>query len=123
MSPDTEWTVLTYDTFQSEVLEAQTLVLVDCWASWCSSFQQINPAIHELAIAWAGHIKIGRLNIAMAEQIAAYYGIRVVPSLLFFHHGQVVLRIVGGVSKEELIHKLSPLLLGNESNRSPIACL
>jgi thioredoxin 1 len=60
MLTKTQCLVLTEDNFQANVLAGQTPILVDCWASWCSSFQQINPVLEELAIAFAGQIQIGR---------------------------------------------------------------
>ncbi|EKQ66995.1 thioredoxin domain-containing protein [Leptolyngbyaceae cyanobacterium JSC-12] len=120
---DTESLILTQDTFQSEVLEAQMLVLADGWASWCMSFQKINLVIQDLAIALARCIKIGRLNIATAPSIAAYYGIRTVPTLLCFYRGQVVLCTVREISQSELIYKLAPFLAGSYSSGRLLACL
>lgn len=111
------------DNFQREVLEAQALVLVDCWASWCGSLQQINPIFEELAIEFAEHIKIARLNVAVSQKLSVHYGIRAVPTLLLFNAGQVVGRVIGGVSKPTLVNKLNALLTGNDSSRSQIACL
>ncbi len=110
------------DNFQTEVLEAKMPVLVDCWASWCSSFQQVNPVLPELATEFAGQIKIGRLDIAQAEQLAAHYGIRAVPTLLLFQDGQVMERVVGSSAYADLAKKLHTLIVGN-SHRSQIACL
>ncbi len=113
---------LRLDNFQAEVLEAQMPVLVDCWASWCSSFQQINPVLPDLAVAFAEQIKIGRLDIAQAEQLAIHYGIRAVPTLLLFQDGQVMERVIGGISYTEIAKRLHVLVVGN-SHRSQIACL
>jgi thioredoxin 1 len=113
---------LTETNFQAEVLEAQMPVLVDCWASWCGSFHQMNPIIEELAIEFAGHLKIGRLNVGSSEKLAARYGIRAVPTLLLFQDGQVIERVIGSVSKQRFANKLNALLAGH-SSRSPIACL
>jgi thioredoxin 1 len=113
---------LTDANFQAEVLEAQMPVLVDCWASWCGSCHQMNPIIEALAIEFAGHLKIGRLNVGSSEKLAARYGIRAVPTLLLFQDGQVIERVIGSVSKQRFANKLNALLAGHAS-RSPIACL
>ncbi len=123
MLVNSPYITLTNDNFASEVLEAETLVLVDCWASWCGSFQQVNPIYRKLAIEFAGEIKVARLNIAVAEQLAAHYGIRVVPTLLLFKRGQVLERVVGSLSQQDLSSRLSSLLFSSNSNRRQLACL
>ncbi|PSB24320.1 thioredoxin family protein [Stenomitos frigidus] len=119
----TQCILLTDANFQSEVLEAQVPVLVDCWASWCGSFHQMNPIIETLAIEFAGQIKIGRLNIAASEQLAMRYDIRAVPTLLLFKDGQVMERVIGSVSKQRFADTLNALLPGSYSSRSRMACL
>lgn len=123
MSNIDRYVTLTEQNFQQEVLENPTLVLVDCWASWCGSCLTISPVIHRIAIEFVGQIKIGRLNIATAKGLADQYQIRAVPTLLFFKDGQLLERFIGGVSKQELTAKLDTLLVDRYSNRSPIACL
>jgi len=110
MFSNTQLVTLTDINFKSEVLNSQKLILVDCWASWCGAFHQVNPAYHELAIAHSKHIKIGRLNIALFDQLGTYYGIRVVPTLLIFQNGQVIDRSIGNLSNADLARKLSALL-------------
>lgn len=114
---------LTEANFQAEVLETQTPVLVDCWASWCGSFHQMNPIIEALAIEFAGHLKVGRLDVGSSEKLAARYGIRAVPTLLLFKDGQVIERVIGSVSKQRFANKLNALLPDSHSSRSRIACL
>lgn len=120
---DTQCITLTDSNFQSEVLEAQMPVLVDCWASWCDSFQRVNPILNELAIDFAEQIKVGRLNVATSDWLAAHYRVRVVPTLLFFRNGQVVKRVIGSGSKSELANQLKTLLASSCLSRSRIACL
>jgi thioredoxin 1 len=123
MLMNTPYITLMEDNFQSEVLEAKTLVLVDCWASWCGSFHQINPILHQLAMEFAGHIQVGRLDVAVAEKLATHYGIRAVPTLLLFQDGQVRERLIGCVSKPAFASKLNALLPSFYTSRSRIACL
>lgn len=114
---------LTHHNFKTKVMHAQEPVLVDCWASWCGSFHQINPIFDELAIEFAGQITIGRLDIATAETFATKYSIRAVPTLLLFYNGQVLERFVGSALKPKLACKLNALLSANPVCRSLIACL
>ena len=114
MLVSTQCILLTDDNFQTEVLEPQIPVLVDCWASWCGAFHPIDPTIEALAIEFTGQLKVGRLNVCMAEKLAARYGIRVVPTLLLFKNGQVIERVIGSVAKQRLANKLNALLTGNQ---------
>ncbi len=123
MVTTTQYILLTDEAIQSEVLEAQTPVLVDCWASWCGSPQLINPTLKALASAFAGQIKVGRLDVATSKQFAAQHDIRAVPTLLLFHNGQVMERIVGSVSWQAFANKLNALLIDSPLNRSDISCL
>lgn len=119
----TQYIALTEENFYAEVLNAKTLVLVDCWASWCGSFHQINPAYNELAIAFPGQVKIARLNLATAKKLAALYGIRVVPTLLLFQKGQLIERIIGSLEPQALMNQVNSLLVNQSSGRSCVACL
>jgi thioredoxin 1 len=114
---------LTEANFQAEVLDSRIPVLVDCWASWCRSLQQVNPMFDELAIELTGQVKVGRLNIAAAENLAAHYGIRAVPTLLLFKDGQMLERVVGSADKQSLTRQIRTLQPGTDANRSRIACL
>jgi thioredoxin 1 len=114
---------LTDDNFQSEVLEAETLVLVDCWASWCSPLPQKNPVIEELAIAFAGRIKIGRLNVATSKKMGTRYDIRAVPTLLVFKDGQLLERVFGSPSQQNLASRLSDLLSDSHPSQRQLAYL
>jgi thioredoxin 1 len=118
MLPTTHCIRFTDDNFQTQVLESQVPVLVDCWASWCSSFQQINLVFEQLAIAFSGQIKIGRLNVATSEKLADYYGIRAVPMLLIFKEGQIVERIIGSVSQKEISRKIIALTISSYTHWS-----
>jgi len=118
----TQCITLTEDNFQAQVLEIRVPVLVDCWASWCSSFQWINPIFEKLDIAFAGQIVIGRLNVATSEKLAARYGIRAVPTLLLFQDGCLLERMIGSVSEQDLTRKLdamlSPKMIGSRSEQA-----
>jgi len=119
----TQCITLTEDNFQAQVLEIRVPVLVDCWASWCSSFQWINPLFEKLEIAFAGQIVIGRLNVATSDKLAAQYGIRAVPTLLLFQDGYLLERMIGSISEQDLTRKLDAMLAAQTlGSRSEQAC-
>jgi thioredoxin 1 len=118
----TPFLTLTDNNFQVEVEQAQVPILIDCWATWCMPQDIINPIFDNLAVEFVGRILIGRLNIAVSEQIAAKYDIRAVPTLLIFNHGKVVCRRIGVPPKNEILQQLNTLLHGSDMSRSLIAC-
>ena len=95
-------TAITDDTFGSEVLEADTPVLVDFWAEWCAPCKMIAPIVDELAEEYDGKMKFTKLDVDSNPQIAMNYGVRGIPTLMIFSGGQPVGQVVGAVSKQAL---------------------
>ncbi len=90
-------------TFQKEVLESKVPVFVDFWAPWCGPCQQMGPIIEELAKEYdASKIIIGKLNVDENQEVAGKYQVMSIPTFLVFKNGQVVDKVVGGVSKEKI---------------------
>jgi thioredoxin 1 len=114
----TPFLTLTDNNFQVEVEQAQVPVLIDCWATWCMQPYSINPVFDDLAFEFAEQILIGRLNVAVSEQIASKYNIRAVPTLLIFSHGEVVYRTIGMAPQHEISQQLNTLLLDTRLHRS-----
>ncbi len=105
--------VLHLDTknFNSEVLnESKLPVLVDFWAEWCGPCRMIAPVIDDLAKDLDGKLKVGKVNIDEAGELAAQYNVLSIPTLLVFKNGQVVNQMVGAMSKDQLLAKLKPIL-------------
>jgi thioredoxin 1 len=90
------------DNFKSEVLESETPVLVDFWATWCAPCRAIAPAVEELANSYVGRVKVGKLNIDEHQAVPQEYGIRSIPTLLIFKAGKVIEQIVGAVPKHKI---------------------
>ncbi len=93
---------ITVDNFNNEVLQADKPVLVDFWAPWCGPCKMVGPIVETLAAENAGKINVGKLNVDENSSLAAQFGVRGIPTLIFFKAGQEVKRIVGAQNKNQL---------------------
>jgi thioredoxin 1 len=94
--------------WDTEVLQSDTPVLVDFWATWCGPCRAIAPSVDALADQYAGKVKVGKLDVDSNGATAMRYQVRGIPTLLMIKGGQVVGQLVGGASKsaiQELIDK------------------
>jgi len=101
---------ITSANFEETVLKSDKPVLVDFWAEWCGPCKQLTPTINALAEEFQGKAKIGKVNVDDNPSTAAGFGIRSIPSLLFFKNGKVQQQMVGTNPKEEIAKILDSLL-------------
>ncbi len=101
---------VTDTTFESQVLDSPTPVLVDFWADWCGPCKMIAPIVEELAEEYEGKIKVAKLDADANPNTVQAYGIMGIPTLILFKDGVPVERITGYMPKERLLERLSPYL-------------
>jgi thioredoxin 1 len=99
---------LTADNFKETIAEG--VALVDFWAPWCGPCRMIAPVIEELAEDYDGKAKICKVNTDEQPSIAGEYGIRSIPTILFFKNGELVDQMVGAAGKAVFAEKLDALL-------------
>jgi thioredoxin 1 len=101
---------LTNENFDSEVVSYQGTVLVDFWAPWCGPCRMVGPVVEQIATEYVGRAKVAKLNTDEASDIASRYGIRSIPTLLFFKNGEMVQQLVGAYPKGKITEKLDAAL-------------
>jgi len=99
---------LTNENFEATVAEGVTMV--DFWAPWCGPCRMIAPVVEELAEEFDGKAKITKVNTDEQQDIAVKYGIRSIPTIMFFKDGEMVEQMVGAASKQAFADKINSLL-------------
>ena len=93
---------LTEPTFDEALAASQGLVMVDFWAEWCGPCRAVAPVLEEIAEASEGRVTLRKVNVDENPRLAARYGIRSIPTILFVKQGTVVDRVIGAVPKAVL---------------------
>ena len=92
--------------FQTKVLEAKGLVLVDFWATWCGPCQMLGPVLEDLSVEMEKEVSIVKLNVDENPKTRDQYEIMSIPTMLIFNNGNIVDTIVGFVGKDQIKNRL-----------------
>ena len=93
-----------------ELVSGDKPVVVDFWAEWCGPCRMITPIIEELAAEYEGKAIIGKVNVDENDEITGKFGIRNIPTILYFKNGEMVDKFVGAAQKSVLEDKLKAIL-------------
>lgn len=99
---------VTDESFEADVLDAETPTLVDFWAEWCGPCKMIAPIVEELATEYEGQIKVAKLDADVNPGTMQAFGIMGIPTLILFKDGEAVERITGYMPKDRLLERLTP---------------
>jgi thioredoxin 1 len=97
-------------TFDEEILKSDKPALVDFWAPWCGPCKAIGPIVEELSQTFADQIKFAKCNVDNNPETPSKYGIKAIPTLIFFKEGNVVEQITGMVAKSKLEEAINKVL-------------
>jgi thioredoxin 1 len=92
--------------FDAEVLKSPVPVLVDFWAEWCGPCRMVLPIVEEIAVELQGKVKVCKVNVDQAQELAAKYNVMSIPTLIIFKHGEPVEEMVGALPKQAMLNKL-----------------
>jgi thioredoxin 1 len=97
---------VTDDSFADEVEGADGLAMVDFWAEWCGPCKMVSPIVEELAEEYSDRLTVAKVDVDENQQTAQRFGVRSIPSILFFKDGEHVDTVVGAVPKAQLVEKI-----------------
>jgi thioredoxin 1 len=101
---------ITDNNFEELVMNTDKPVVLDFWAVWCGPCRMIAPLIDQMSEEYKEKAVIGKVNVDDSTEIAAKYGIRNIPTVLFIKNGEVTDKVVGAVGKNVLVEKLESIL-------------
>ena len=99
-----------YDNNVDEVLSSSRVVLIDFWATWCGPCRMLAPTVDEIASEYEGRAVVAKCNVDDCEETAVRFGIRNIPTLLYFKDGELVDRSAGLVSRQDIVSRVEKLL-------------
>jgi thioredoxin 1 len=96
------------DNFHEEVEQSALPVFVDFWAEWCGPCRMIAPVIDQIASELEGKLRVGKVNVDEAQELAARFNVMSIPTMMIFKGGQVVDQMVGAMPKHNILERIKP---------------
>ena len=106
MEDNSNLVTITDDNFLDEIEEHEGLAMVDFWAEWCGPCRMIAPLISELADDFAGKLRVGKLDVDENQATSMRFGVRSIPSILFFRDGEHIDTLIGAMPKARMQQKI-----------------
>jgi thioredoxin 1 len=100
---------ITDSNFEQEVVKSASPVVVDFWADWCHPCKMLAPILDEIANEKNGAVKIAKVDVNNNPELSARFGVRSIPTLLFFKNGEVKDQMIGAASKKDLVSRIDAL--------------
>ena len=96
--------------FEELVMKAKKLVIVDFWAEWCGPCKAIAPILDKISDEFSDNVLVGKVNVDEVKEVPVKYGIRSIPTLLFFYNGEIVKQEVGLQSEQALVDSINQII-------------
>ncbi len=101
---------VTEATFEETIVRSAQPVMVDFWADWCPPCKMIAPVMEDLAAEYEGRVKVCKVNVDNNPKLASRFGVRSIPTILFFKDGEIKDQVIGALPRNQFVERLNKLV-------------